>query len=80
VFTPRHSAIVTSANPRLVLWFELVEGTVCLNVDGSLLGATSSVGYGGLVWDNNSVFIAGSYGAAVVQSILFAKLMAVLHG
>jgi ribonuclease HI len=49
---------------------------VCLNVDGSFLGATSSAGYGGLIRANKRCF----YGAAVVRSILFPELMVVLHG
>jgi ribonuclease HI len=57
-----------------------VEGNVCLNVDGSLLGSTNTAGYGGLLRDNNGVFLLGFYGAATTPSILFAELMAILHG
>jgi ribonuclease HI len=53
---------------------------MCLNVDGSLLGATDSAGYGGLLRNNNGEFILGFYGAAATPSILFAELMAVLKG
>ncbi|PNX93234.1 ribonuclease H [Trifolium pratense] len=79
VFTPP-STVANAANPRLVTWSKPVEGTMCLNVDGSLLGVTNKAGYGGLIRDNNGVFISGFYGAATVQSILFAELMVVLHG
>ncbi|XP_045822427.1 uncharacterized protein LOC123915340 [Trifolium pratense] len=79
-FMPPHSVAVTPVNPCLVSWSPPMEGTVCLNVDGSLFGATSSAGYGGLIRDHNGVFISGFYGAANVRSILFVELMAVLHG
>ncbi|PNY02236.1 tyrosine-tRNA ligase-like protein [Trifolium pratense] len=49
------------------------------HVDGSLLGNTNTAGYGGLIHDDNGVFMLGFYGAATIQSILFAELMAVLH-
>ncbi|PNX64904.1 hypothetical protein L195_g062338, partial [Trifolium pratense] len=64
---PPHSVVATPVNPRLVSWSTPMEGTVCLNVDGSLFGATSSAGYGGLIRDHNSVFISGFYGAANVR-------------
>ncbi|GAU48830.1 hypothetical protein TSUD_190600 [Trifolium subterraneum] len=80
VFTPPHSSMATTAKPRLVTWTKPAEGTVCLNVDGSLLKATNTAGYGGLIRDSNGVFLSGFYGTATVQSILFAELMAVLHG
>ncbi|PNX94706.1 ribonuclease H [Trifolium pratense] len=67
-------------NPQLFTWFRLVEGTVCLNVDGSLLGNTNTSGYDGLIRDNNGDFMLGFYGTTAVQSILFAELVAVLHG
>jgi ribonuclease HI len=66
--------------PRLVTWSRPAIGTMCLNVDGSLLGATDSAGYGGLLRNNNGEFILGFYGAAATPSILFAELMAVLKG
>jgi ribonuclease HI len=69
-----------SATPRSVAWSRPVEGSVCLNVDGSLLVSTNTAGYGGLLRDNNGVFLLGFYGAATAPSILFAELMAILHG
>jgi ribonuclease HI len=80
VFTPPPSVSTTSANPRFVTYPQPVEGTLSLNVDGSLLGASNTPSYGGLVQDNDSVFILGFYGVAVVQSILFVEFMVVLHG
>ncbi|GAU39987.1 hypothetical protein TSUD_211080 [Trifolium subterraneum] len=80
MFTPPHSSVATTAKPRLVTWTKPVEGTVCLNVDGSLLGATNTASYGGLIRDSNRVILSGFYGTTSVQSILFAELMAVLHG
>jgi ribonuclease HI len=49
-------------------------------VDGSLLGSSNTAGYGGLLRDNNGAFVLGFFGAATTPSILFAKLMAMLHG
>jgi hypothetical protein len=59
-------------NPRLVTWSRPEEGTVCLNVDGSLLVSANTAGYGGLLRNNNGDFLWGFYGVAAVQSILFA--------
>jgi hypothetical protein len=56
VITPLHTAVASPADPRLVSWSSKpVEGILCLNVDGSLLGNPSSAGYGGLIRDNNGV-------------------------
>jgi hypothetical protein len=71
---------VNPVTPRLVTWSRPATGTMCLNVDGSLLGATNSAGYGGLLRNNNGEFLLGFYGAAATPSILFAELMAVLNG
>jgi hypothetical protein len=46
-------------NPRLVTWFRPMAGTVCLNVDGSLLGTTNTTGYGGFLRNDNGDFILG---------------------
>jgi ribonuclease HI len=73
-------ATITPVNPLFVSWTRPMEGIVCLNVDGSLLGTPNTAGYGGLIRDNNWNFVMGFYGAATVISILFAELMAVLHG
>jgi ribonuclease HI len=53
---------------------------ICLNVDGSLLGSLNSVGYGGLMRNHNIEFISRFYGTTSIKSILFAEIMAVLHG
>ncbi|PNX71251.1 ribonuclease H, partial [Trifolium pratense] len=63
---------------RLVAWSRPREGTVCLNVDGSLLG--SSAGFGGLIRDTNGRFLKGFYGTASEASVLFAEILAVLNG
>jgi hypothetical protein len=55
--------ITTPANLGFVTWSWPEEGTVCLNVDGSLQGTTNSAGYGGLIRDNNGNFVLGFYGA-----------------
>jgi hypothetical protein len=41
------------------------------------MDAMNTIGYGGLLCNNNGDFILGFYGAATVQSILFAELMGV---
>jgi ribonuclease HI len=68
------------ANRRLVAWSRPDEGTVCLNVDGSLLDSANTAGYGGLLRNNNGEFLWGFYGVAAIQSVLFAEIMAILHG
>jgi ribonuclease HI len=57
-----------------------VEGTVCLNVDGSLLGSANTAGYSCLLRNNNGEFIWGFFGVADVQGILLAGIMAILLG
>jgi ribonuclease HI len=57
-----------------------MEGTVCLNVDGSLLGAANTAGYGGLLRNNDGNFIWGFYGSTDVPSILLAEITAILQG
>jgi hypothetical protein len=52
VFSPPPTTSNNSIIPRSVAWSRPVEGTVCLNVDGSLLGLTNTAGYGGLLHNN----------------------------
>jgi hypothetical protein len=52
-FTLPQVAPITPVNPRFVSWTRPMERTVCLNVDGSLLGTSNTAGYGGLIRDNN---------------------------
>jgi ribonuclease HI len=68
------------ANRRMVAWSRPDEGTVCLNVDGSLLGSANTTGYGGLLRNNKGELLWGFYGVAAIQRILFAEIMVVLHG
>ncbi|GAU31044.1 hypothetical protein TSUD_214800 [Trifolium subterraneum] len=68
VFGSTQTTTTQSSNPRLVTWARPMEGTICLNVDGSLLGSLNSAGYGGLLRNHNN------------ESILFAEIMVVLHG
>jgi ribonuclease HI len=51
-----------------------------LNVDGSLLGSANAVGFGGLIRNSAGTFLGGYYGTAVQPNILYAEIMAVLHG
>ncbi|GAU48967.1 hypothetical protein TSUD_188140 [Trifolium subterraneum] len=44
-----------AGNHRLVTWSRPVEGFVCLNVDGSLLGSSNTAGYGGLLRNRDAV-------------------------
>jgi hypothetical protein len=41
-----------SATEHLVAWSRPCEGTVCLNADGSLLGAPQIAGFGGVIRDS----------------------------
>ncbi|PNX77516.1 hypothetical protein L195_g033484 [Trifolium pratense] len=59
----------------MVAWSKHTKGTICLNVDGSLLSTINTVGYSRLMRNNNDDFILGFYGVATVQRILFAELM-----
>ncbi|MCH93359.1 ribonuclease H protein, partial [Trifolium medium] len=40
----------------------------------------NTAGYGGLLRESNGNFIWGFYGVAAQQNILFAEIMAILHG
>ncbi|GAU24479.1 hypothetical protein TSUD_319560 [Trifolium subterraneum] len=76
----KKGAVTQSSNPRLVTWARPMEGTICLNVDGNLLGSLNYLGYGGLLRNHNGEFILGFYGTTSLKSILFAEIMVVLHG
>ncbi|MCH80050.1 ribonuclease H protein [Trifolium medium] len=65
---------------RLVAWACPNEGTVCLNVDGSMLGSIQTAGFGGLIRNHFGTFLKGFYGVASQPSVLYAEIMAVLHG
>ncbi|PNY12901.1 S-adenosylmethionine-dependent methyltransferase [Trifolium pratense] len=68
------------SHQNLVTWSRPLEGTICLNVDGSLLGSSQSAGFGGLIRNNDGTFLGGFYGVASQPSILYAEIMAMLHG
>ncbi|GAU14292.1 hypothetical protein TSUD_308520 [Trifolium subterraneum] len=53
-----------TSNPRIVTWSRPTEGTVCLNVGGSLLGSTQTAGFGGLIRNSAGAFLGGFYGVA----------------
>jgi ribonuclease HI len=69
-----------SVMPRQVAWSRPEEGTICLNVDGSLLGSVNTAGFGGILRNNTGAFLGGFYGMARQANILYAEIMAVLHG
>ncbi|PNX98804.1 ribonuclease H, partial [Trifolium pratense] len=87
---PREYYLVAFAKPspasaktqsqQLVAWYSPPEGYVCLNVDGSLLGSPQSAGFGGLIRNNVRSFLGGFYGVASQTSILYAEIIALLHG
>jgi hypothetical protein len=72
-FGSLQTATSQSANPRFVAWASPMEGTICLNVDGSLLGSSNSAGYGGLLRNHNGEFIYGFYRTTSIPSILFRE-------
>jgi ribonuclease HI len=65
---------------QLVSWSCPNEGTICLNVDGSMLGSLQTAGFGGLLRNNFGVFLKGFYGTASQPSVLYTEIMAILHG
>jgi ribonuclease HI len=69
-----------SLHQRLVSWSCPEEGTVFLNVDGSMIGSTQDTGFGGLIRNNFGALLKGFYGKASHSSILFAEITAILHG
>jgi ribonuclease HI len=71
---------VQTVIPSQVTWSRPEEGTICLNVDGSLLGSVNTAGFGGIVQNNTGAFLGGFYWAACQAKILYAEIMAVLHG
>jgi ribonuclease HI len=64
----------------LVVWPRPAEGTVCLNVDWSMLGSLQTAGFGGLIRNSFGAFLKGFYGTASQSSVLYAEIMAILHG
>ncbi|GAU48983.1 hypothetical protein TSUD_245740 [Trifolium subterraneum] len=69
-----------NSEQRLVVWPRPAEGTVCLNVHGSMLGSLQTAGFGGLIRNSFSAFLKGFYGTASQSSVLYAEIMAILHG
>jgi ribonuclease HI len=68
------------SDQQLVSWSCPREDTVCLNVDGSMIGSLQSAGFGGLLRNNFGNFIKGFFGTASQQSVLYVEVMAILHG
>ncbi|PNX69308.1 hypothetical protein L195_g056649, partial [Trifolium pratense] len=54
-----------------------MEGTVCLNVDGNLLGPMNTAGYGGRLRNNAGNFIWDLLGEWIPECDLFFGLAAV---
>jgi ribonuclease HI len=71
---------VRTTNLRHVAWSKPEAGTICLNVDGSMLGSVNAAGFGGLIRNSAGTFLGGCYGTTVQPNILYAEIMAVLHG
>jgi ribonuclease HI len=69
-----------TTNMRFVAWSRPAEGSVSVNVDGSLLGSVHTAGFGGLIRNNAGEFLGGFYGSATQPNILHAEIMAILHG
>jgi hypothetical protein len=67
-----------AVNHRRVKWSRPVEGFVCLNVDGSLLGSNNMAGYGGLLRNRDGDFIWNFYGVVAIPNILFVEILAIL--
>ncbi|GAU15365.1 hypothetical protein TSUD_04340 [Trifolium subterraneum] len=69
VFGSSPAASPLSVSPRLVAWTKPMEGTVCLNVDGSLLGSANTAGdYGYFPW------LTTMLGERIPESDLFLGL------
>jgi ribonuclease HI len=69
-----------TSHHQLVAWSCPNEGTVCLNVDGSMMGQIPATGFGGLLRNNFGTFLKGFYGTASRPSVLYAEIIAILHG
>jgi ribonuclease HI len=69
-----------AVDQQLVSWSCPHEGTICLNVDGSMLGSLQTAGFGGLIRNNFGAFLKGFYGTASHPSVLYAEIIAILHG
>ncbi|XP_045817094.1 uncharacterized protein LOC123910091 [Trifolium pratense] len=74
------SVAANMLSQQLVAWPCPPNGYVCLNVDGSLLGSPQSAGFGGLIRNSFGSFLGGFYGVACQAIILYAEIMAMLHG
>ncbi|KAK7398807.1 hypothetical protein VNO78_09980 [Psophocarpus tetragonolobus] len=74
LLTPRIAQVVF----RLVSWIAPPVGAVVVNVDGSL--TRGRAGCGGMCHDSNGTFLFGFYGFLGEASVLYAELMALLHG
>ncbi|KAK2405280.1 LEAF RUST 10 DISEASE-RESISTANCE LOCUS RECEPTOR-LIKE PROTEIN KINASE 2.5 [Trifolium repens] len=69
-----------TTNIRAVSWLRPSEGSISLNVDGSLLRSVHTAGFGGLMRNNAGEFLGGFYGSAVQPNILYAEILAILRG
>ncbi|PNX69427.1 hypothetical protein L195_g056709 [Trifolium pratense] len=74
-FGSTQTAETLASIPHFVTWARPMEGTICLNVDGSLLDSLNSAGYGGLLRNHNGEFMSGFYGRLIVYQIRFRRLI-----
>jgi ribonuclease HI len=45
-----------------------------------MLGSMQKAGFGGLIRNSTDTFLKGFYGVASLSSVLYAEIMAILHG
>jgi hypothetical protein len=70
-FASHTAASSQPVHQRLVTWSCPGEGTVCLNVDGSMMGSTQDAGFRGFFRNNFGSFLKGFYGKAVPPQVFF---------
>lgn len=68
-------------SPWQISWYKPPHGAVALNVDGSNLSNSGhTTGFGGLIRDDNGVFLHSFYSGTIKDDIVYAEIMAILHG
>ena len=63
-----------------MFWIAPVAGTLKLNVDGSVFVSLNRAGFGGIIRDHSSSWIAGFSGFVASCDILKVEILAILHG
>ncbi|XP_057450413.1 uncharacterized protein LOC130741919 [Lotus japonicus] len=69
-----------SSSPRWVCWRHSLQGSVVVNVEGSVSGSPLRGGFGGCIRSFDGNWIASFYGSKSDTDILLLELLGIFHG